>query len=206
MICQQFPESASVTLSIHRGLLWDSWYPECANKHLCADALFDLLQATFADVKDYCKGNPGISLTDALMFAFATFSLKSPSALSFMKERAEDNLQRPWASSGYHAIPQCVRYSIRLSQSIYSKRSNRLFFNSYVARCLRRWFLSRATTLSRRCKSMTCITLWVSKKGRDRPRILDTALSEIFPRSQAAICVAPCPKYTTSGVRRLSDM
>jgi hypothetical protein len=63
-------------------------------KHLCADALFDLLQATFADVEDHRKGDPDISLTDALMSAFAMFSLKSPSLLAFDKERAEDNLQR----------------------------------------------------------------------------------------------------------------
>jgi hypothetical protein len=63
-------------------------------KHLCADALFDLLRATFADVEDHRKGDPDISLTDALMSAFAMFSLKSPSLLAFDKERAEDNLQR----------------------------------------------------------------------------------------------------------------
>ena len=63
-------------------------------KHLCADALFDLVRATFADVEDRRKGDPDISLTDALMSAFAMFSLKSPSLLAFDKERAEDNLQR----------------------------------------------------------------------------------------------------------------
>jgi hypothetical protein len=63
-------------------------------KHLCADALFDLVRATFADVEDHRKGDPDISLTDALMSAFAMFSLKSPSLLAFDKERAEDNLQR----------------------------------------------------------------------------------------------------------------
>jgi hypothetical protein len=63
-------------------------------KHLCADALFDMLRSTFADVEDHRKGDPDISLTDALMSAFAMFSLKSPSLLAFDKERAEDNLQR----------------------------------------------------------------------------------------------------------------
>jgi hypothetical protein len=53
-----------------------------------------LLRATFADVEDHRKGDPDISLTDALMSAFAMFSLKSPSLLAFDKERAEDNLQR----------------------------------------------------------------------------------------------------------------
>ncbi len=63
-------------------------------KHLCADALFDLVRAAFADIDDHRKGDPAISLTDALMSAFAMFSLKSPSLLAFDKERAEDNLQR----------------------------------------------------------------------------------------------------------------
>src|SRR5438132_284573 len=41
------------------------------------------------------RGNvePGMSLTDALMSAFAMFSLKSPSLLAFDKERVEGNLQ-----------------------------------------------------------------------------------------------------------------
>lgn len=63
-------------------------------KHLCADALFDLVRTTFAAIKDHRKGDPDISLTDALMSAFAMFSLKCPSLLAFDKERAEDNLQR----------------------------------------------------------------------------------------------------------------
>lgn len=63
-------------------------------KHLCADALFDLVRGTFADVADHRQGTPKSSLTDALMSAFAMFSLKSPSLLAFDKERAEDNLRR----------------------------------------------------------------------------------------------------------------
>jgi hypothetical protein len=65
-----------------------------ARKHLCADALFDSVRATFADIADHRKGDTDISLTDALMSAFAMFSLKSPSLLAFDKERAEDNLHR----------------------------------------------------------------------------------------------------------------
>jgi hypothetical protein len=63
-------------------------------KHLCADALFDSIRTVFADIADHRKGDTDISLTDALMSAFAMFSLKSPSLLAFDKERAEDNLQR----------------------------------------------------------------------------------------------------------------
>jgi hypothetical protein len=61
-------------------------------KHLSADALFRLVRRGFATIRDYHGGNTEISLTDALMSAFAMFSLKSPSLLAFDKQRAEGNL------------------------------------------------------------------------------------------------------------------
>src|SRR6266852_3888081 len=61
-------------------------------KHLSADALFRLVQSGFASLPDYRVGETEIALTDALMAAFAMFSLKSPSLLAFDKERAEGNL------------------------------------------------------------------------------------------------------------------
>jgi Transposase DDE domain len=63
-------------------------------KHLSADALFSLLRTSFSRIADHRPGKPDISLTDALMSAFALFSLKSPSLLAFDKERTEGNLQR----------------------------------------------------------------------------------------------------------------
>jgi hypothetical protein len=62
-------------------------------KHLSADALFDLVRSGFAIIPDARLSDPDISLTDALMSAFAMFSLKSPSLLAFDKERAEGNLE-----------------------------------------------------------------------------------------------------------------
>ena len=62
-------------------------------KHLSADALFRLVRSGFTNIPDYRPGDPDISLTDALMAAFAMFSLKSPSLLAFDKERVEGNLQ-----------------------------------------------------------------------------------------------------------------
>src|SRR5713101_6535502 len=53
-----------------------------ARKHLSADALFGLLRTGFAPIADHRPGQPDISLTDALMSAFAMFSLKSPSLRS----------------------------------------------------------------------------------------------------------------------------
>jgi hypothetical protein len=63
-------------------------------KHLSADALLDVLRGGFAAMTDHRPGKPDIALTDALMSAFALFSLKSPSLLAFDRERTEGNLQR----------------------------------------------------------------------------------------------------------------
>jgi len=62
-------------------------------RHLSADALFGLVRSGFANIPDYRLSDPDISLTDALMSAFAMFSLKSPSLLAFDRERAEGNLE-----------------------------------------------------------------------------------------------------------------
>ena len=61
-------------------------------KYLSADALFRLVQSDFARLPDYRVGDTEIALADALMSAFAMFSLKAPSLLAFDKERAEGNL------------------------------------------------------------------------------------------------------------------
>jgi hypothetical protein len=63
-------------------------------QYLSADALLGLLRSGFADLTDHRPGKPDIALTDALMAAFALFSLKSPSLLAFDKERTEGNVQR----------------------------------------------------------------------------------------------------------------
>src|SRR5713226_796192 len=61
-------------------------------KHLSADALFRLVHSGFDHIPDHRPVDADISLTDALMSAFAMFSLKAPSLLAFAKERAEGNL------------------------------------------------------------------------------------------------------------------
>jgi len=60
--------------------------------HLSADALFRMVRRGFANIPDHREGETEISLADALMAAFAMFSLKSPSLLAFDKHRAEGNL------------------------------------------------------------------------------------------------------------------
>src|SRR2546427_7884724 len=62
-------------------------------KHLSADTLFGLIRSGFANIPDHRSDDAGIPLTDALMSAFAMFSLKSPSLLAFDKQRAEGNLR-----------------------------------------------------------------------------------------------------------------
>jgi hypothetical protein len=61
-------------------------------KHLSADALFRLVRSGFDTIPDHRSDDAEISLTDALMSAFAVFSLKSPSLLAFDKQRAAGNL------------------------------------------------------------------------------------------------------------------
>jgi hypothetical protein len=71
-------------------------------KHLSAAALLSKLRSGFGDITDHRSGDVDISLSDALMSAFALFSLKAPSLLAFDKERTEDNLQRVY---GLERVP-----------------------------------------------------------------------------------------------------
>jgi hypothetical protein len=61
-------------------------------KHLSADALFRLVRNGLAHIPDYRLSESDIALADALMSAFAMFSLTAPSLLAFDKERVEGNL------------------------------------------------------------------------------------------------------------------
>jgi hypothetical protein len=62
-------------------------------KHLSADALFRLVRSGFGTIPDPRPSDVEIPFTDALMSAFAMFSLKSPSLLAFDKQRVESNLE-----------------------------------------------------------------------------------------------------------------
>ena len=63
-------------------------------KHLSADALFSMVRTSFAKIPDHRIGRPEISLADALMSAFAMFSLKCPSLLQFdEQQRADENIR-----------------------------------------------------------------------------------------------------------------
>ena len=64
-----------------------------SRKHLSADALFRLVRNGFTHIPDHRDQGTEIPLSDALMSAFAMFSLKSSSLLAFDQERTEGNLQ-----------------------------------------------------------------------------------------------------------------
>ena len=59
-------------------------------KYLSADALFSRVRSGFKKIKDHRADNIEISLPDALMSAFAMFSLKDPSLLAFERRRSVD--------------------------------------------------------------------------------------------------------------------
>ena len=72
-------------------------------KHLSASGLFKIAYARFEKIKDIRAENQKVSLADALMSAFAMFSLKDPSLLAFEERRATDgNLKRLY---GIKTIP-----------------------------------------------------------------------------------------------------
>jgi hypothetical protein len=62
-------------------------------KHLSADALDALVRGSFAQVPDRRRPGSPIPLPDALMSAFAMFSLKDPSLLAFDQRRSDGNLK-----------------------------------------------------------------------------------------------------------------
>lgn len=61
-------------------------------KHLSADALIRTLKARFEQLPDQ-RTDPLIPLQDALLSAFALFSLKDPSLLAFDERRTDQNLK-----------------------------------------------------------------------------------------------------------------
>ena len=62
-------------------------------KQLSADALYALLGEGFARIPDHRQPTPSIPLRDALLSAFAMFSLKDPSLLAFDDRRNDANMK-----------------------------------------------------------------------------------------------------------------
>jgi hypothetical protein len=98
-----------------------------ARKHLSADALFHMVRSGFATIPDPRGEDVDISLTDALMSAFAMFSLKAPSLLAFDKERAEGNLHTIY---GIERVP-CDTHMREILDLVSSKVLRPLFTNVF---------------------------------------------------------------------------
>src|SRR5665647_3332752 len=62
-------------------------------KDLNADTLFSLIRSSFENLKDHRSENAQIPLADSFMSAFAIFSFKEPSLLSFEARRSDTNLK-----------------------------------------------------------------------------------------------------------------
>src|SRR2546425_11113876 len=90
---RQYPSHRNPIYCLHVGGGAMSIVAPKGRKHLSADALFRLVRNGFASIPDAGAEDTGISLPDALMSAFAMFSLTSPSLLAFDKERVAGNLQ-----------------------------------------------------------------------------------------------------------------
>ena len=68
--------------------------PKKGRKHLSADSLHRLLRRRFEGLVDQRSEASAISLADAMMSAFALFSLKDPSLLAFDQRRHDENMKR----------------------------------------------------------------------------------------------------------------
>jgi hypothetical protein len=119
---------AKIALSLERfevfirGLAMSIVAPK-GRKYLSADALFRLVRSGFARIPEYRSDDIEISLTDALMSAFAMFSLKSPSLLAFDQERTEGNLHTIY---GIERAP-CDTYMREILDPVFPERLRPLF-------------------------------------------------------------------------------
>jgi hypothetical protein len=94
-----------------------------ARKPLSADGLFRLVRSGFDTLPDPRPSDTEIAFPDALMAAFAMFSLKSPSLLAFDKQRAEGNLETIY---GIGRVPCDTQMRERLDP-VYPKSLHLLF-------------------------------------------------------------------------------
>ena len=79
-------------------------------KQLNADALFKSIRQEFEKIPEFRTGKPEISIPDALMSAFAMFSLKDPSLLQFDNRRKDpDECQNLKTIYGIKNVPSDTR-------------------------------------------------------------------------------------------------
>jgi hypothetical protein len=78
-------------------------------KHLSADALFHLVHSGFASLPDHRLDETEIAFTDALMSAFAMFSLKAPSLLPLTRSGPRAMCLRSMALRGSRVTHTCAQ-------------------------------------------------------------------------------------------------
>ena len=89
-------------------------------KDFTADALFRLTRSYFGRMDDPRQGKISILLGDALMSAFAMFSLKDPSLLAFDERcrNQNDNFRTMYGIESVPSDTQCVPSWTRSIQTI----------------------------------------------------------------------------------------
>lgn len=75
---------------LRTGFTMDTSAPK-GRTQLSADALFRLVRTGLGNIPDHRPPGAEMLLSDALMSAFAMFSLKTPSVWAFDQHRAEGN-------------------------------------------------------------------------------------------------------------------
>jgi hypothetical protein len=105
-------------------------------KQLSAEALWRWVRRGFATIPDDRGGETEISLTDALMSAFAMFSLKSPSLLAFDQPRVEGHWGTIYGLGTGLATRRCGRDASRYPRNLDAHWSRVSFGHGSAAR---RW-------------------------------------------------------------------
>ena len=106
-------------------------------KHLSGDTLFGSLRTVFADIADR-QGDSDIPLSDALMSAFAMFSLKSPRCSPLIRRGPKTTCNGFTASGGYRAIPRCADTRSGRAESL-RPAFKAVFVSSNAAKPLKRF-------------------------------------------------------------------
>jgi len=104
-------------------------------KQLSADALYALVGESFAKIPDHRQPGAPIDLRDALLSAFAMFSLKDPSLLAFDHRRSDANLK---ALSIPRASPQQGRvnaHAVAREPALQDNPSSRPSLCHHDSRC-----------------------------------------------------------------------
>lgn len=106
-------------------------------KHLSADALIGTVRTCFEALPGPRKGNPEIPVADALMPAFAMFSLKDPSLLASEKrwKADESNLNRIYKLKKIPSDTQMRTILDQVSNQCYTPATGRDVFTLRSGNC-----------------------------------------------------------------------